>query len=95
MGPGGDGDVATGASRGANADAGEETREGIQAGGGEAIFVQADVSDEAAVRRAVASAVEAYGRLDSAFNKFGIFPTKQFEVISGGNGDGDRTDGTR
>lgn len=33
--------------------------------------------------------------LDSAFDKFGIFPTKQFEVISGGNGDGDRTDGTQ
>jgi NAD(P)-dependent dehydrogenase (short-subunit alcohol dehydrogenase family) len=56
----------------ANADAGEETREGIQAGGGEAIFVQADVGDEAAVEHAVARAVEAYGRLDSAFNNAGV-----------------------
>jgi NAD(P)-dependent dehydrogenase (short-subunit alcohol dehydrogenase family) len=53
-------------------DAGHETVERIRAEGGEALFVKADVRDEAAVRAAVAKAVEAYGRLDSAFNNAGI-----------------------
>jgi 2-oxoglutarate ferredoxin oxidoreductase subunit beta len=30
--------------------------------------------------------------LESAFDKFGIFPTSNIEVISGGNGDGARAD---
>lgn len=33
--------------------------------------------------------------LESAFDKFGIFPTSNFEVISGGNGDGARSNGSR
>jgi NAD(P)-dependent dehydrogenase (short-subunit alcohol dehydrogenase family) len=51
---------------------GEATVEQIRAKGGEAIFVQADVADEAAVRQLVQSAVDAYGKLDCAFNNAGI-----------------------
>ncbi len=51
---------------------GEATVEAIQAQGGEAIFVQADVADEASVRHLVESTIAAYGRLDYAFNNAGI-----------------------
>jgi NAD(P)-dependent dehydrogenase (short-subunit alcohol dehydrogenase family) len=51
---------------------GEAVAEGIRAGGGEAIFVCADVSDDGAVERAVARTLEAFERLDCAFNNAGI-----------------------
>jgi NAD(P)-dependent dehydrogenase (short-subunit alcohol dehydrogenase family) len=51
---------------------GRETVAMIEAAGGEAIFVLADVTDEAAVERMVAETVAAYGRLDCAFNNAGI-----------------------
>jgi NAD(P)-dependent dehydrogenase (short-subunit alcohol dehydrogenase family) len=51
---------------------GEATVEQIRAKGGEAIFVEADVADEASVRNLVARAVGEYGRLDCAFNNAGI-----------------------
>jgi NAD(P)-dependent dehydrogenase (short-subunit alcohol dehydrogenase family) len=54
------------------AEAGNQTVERIAAEGREAIFVEADVSDEASVKAAVAKAIEIYGRLDSAFNNAGI-----------------------
>ena len=54
------------------AEGGKETVERIRGGGGEAIFVQADVRKEEDVEAAVARTVEAYGRLDSAFNNAGI-----------------------
>jgi len=51
---------------------GEVTTEAIRSAGGEAIFVAADVSDDEAVERAVAQTLEAYDRLDCAFNNAGI-----------------------
>ena len=39
---------------------------------GECLFIQCDVTDDGAVRDAVARAVDAYGRLDAAFNAAGI-----------------------
>lgn len=39
---------------------------------GECRFIACDVTDDAAVERAVAQAVEIYGRLDAAFNAAGI-----------------------
>lgn len=39
---------------------------------GECMFIACDVTDDAAVQRTVAQAVEAYGRLDAAFNAAGI-----------------------
>ena len=55
-----------------NAEGGEETRQHIEDAGGEAIFVRADVTRESDVERAVARSIEAYGRLDSAFNNAGV-----------------------
>lgn len=55
---------------------GEETLESVKAAGGEAIFVQTDVSSETEVKALVDKAVQAYGKLDCAFNNAGIH--KQF-----------------
>jgi NAD(P)-dependent dehydrogenase (short-subunit alcohol dehydrogenase family) len=55
-----------------NADGGAETVRQIEELEGEAAFVAADVSDEAAVSRLVAQTVEAFGRLDFAHNNAGI-----------------------
>jgi NAD(P)-dependent dehydrogenase (short-subunit alcohol dehydrogenase family) len=51
---------------------GEATVGEIRQAGGEAIFLQCDVAEEASVRNLVERAVEAYGRLDCAFNNAGI-----------------------
>lgn len=51
---------------------GEATVEQIRQGGGEAMFVQVDVSREDDVKRVVDAAVKAYGRLDCAFNNAGV-----------------------
>jgi len=52
-------------------DEGEETVRLIQEAGGEAIFVQADVTKEADVKAMVDKAVGVFGRLDIAFNNAG------------------------
>src|SRR5947207_2241823 len=51
---------------------GRETVDRIEAAGGEAIFVPADVSRPGDVKRLVRMAVETYGRLDCAHNNAGI-----------------------
>jgi NAD(P)-dependent dehydrogenase (short-subunit alcohol dehydrogenase family) len=51
---------------------GEETIQLIQAAGGAAIFVPADVSRGNEVERLVKQGVETYGRLDCALNNAGI-----------------------
>ncbi|MBD2345429.1 SDR family oxidoreductase [Anabaena subtropica] len=53
-------------------DEGEETVRLIQDAGGEAIFVQADVTKEADVKAIVDKAVDVFGRLDIAFNNAGV-----------------------
>jgi len=55
---------------------GEDTLQRIKDDGGEAIFIKADVSSEADVEAMVGKTVEAFGRLDCAFNNAGIH--KQF-----------------
>ena len=50
----------------------EETVALIQAAGGEALFVSCDVTREADVQNLMARTIEAYGRLDYAFNNAGI-----------------------
>jgi NAD(P)-dependent dehydrogenase (short-subunit alcohol dehydrogenase family) len=52
-------------------DEGEETVRSIEEAGGEAIFVQADVTKEADVQAMVDKAVSVFGRLDIAFNNAG------------------------
>ena len=51
---------------------GEATVESIRAAGGEAIFVACNVTRDADVQQLMARTVQAYGRLDYAFNNAGI-----------------------
>ncbi len=55
-----------------NAREGEETVRLIRDGGGEAIFVRADVSQSADWQRLIGETVREYGRLDVLFNNAGI-----------------------
>lgn len=65
-----------------NVTGGEETVSLIEDRGGEATFVEADVTDDAAVERMVETAIEVYGRLDFAHNNAGIsgerVPTSEY-----------------
>ena len=60
---------------GRTVDAGERVVEEIRAGGGEATFIRADVSEAAEVQRLVQETVSAYGKLDVLFNNAGIGTT--------------------
>lgn len=51
---------------------GREVEAGIRAKGGEALYVRADIRDEAQVKAFVEAAIARYGRLDIAFNNAGI-----------------------
>lgn len=53
---------------------GSETVDIIEDGGGEAIFVETDVSDPEDVTDMVEETVETFGGLDAAHNNAGIFP---------------------
>ena len=55
-----------------NVDGGERTTRLIRDSGGDATFINADVSKATEVEALVNKAVEAYGRLDCAFNNAGI-----------------------
>lgn len=55
-----------------NAESGQATVAQIHAQQGEALFVQADVSQEADAQRMVAAALQRYGRLDILFNNAAI-----------------------
>jgi NAD(P)-dependent dehydrogenase (short-subunit alcohol dehydrogenase family) len=57
------------------ADAAEETADKITADGGRAVAVAADVTEAAAIERAVAMAVEVFGRLDVLYNNAGVDST--------------------
>jgi NAD(P)-dependent dehydrogenase (short-subunit alcohol dehydrogenase family) len=55
-----------------DADAGAETVERLRQAGGSALFVAADVTDEAALRAVVERAVQEHGRVDCAANCAGV-----------------------
>jgi NAD(P)-dependent dehydrogenase (short-subunit alcohol dehydrogenase family) len=63
-----------------NIEAAEETVKSIRAAGGKAIAVETDVADEASVQAMVASAVEAFGRIDVLYNNAGIMPNDDGSV---------------
>ncbi len=66
-----------------NAEAGEETLELVRQNGGEGTFVQADVSQASDVQKYIQKALEAYGKIDVAFNNAGILQKFQrFQDIS-------------
>jgi len=76
---------------------GRETVDRIEAAGGEAIYVRADVSRRGDVERLVRTAVETFGRLDCAHNNAGIegaapvgtefhtYPEESWEQVLGVN----------
>ena len=55
-----------------NADGGQQTVHMITENGGEATFVQVDVTSASAVEALISKTVETYGRLDCAHNNAGI-----------------------
>lgn len=55
-----------------DASGGEQTVASIRTAGGEAVFVPCDVTQEAQVQQLMARTLDAYGRLDYAFNNAGI-----------------------
>ena len=64
--------------------------EEVQAAGGQAIAVVADVSKEADAKRMVDEAVAAYGRVDVLYNNAGIMPEADHSVIDTAVDDWDR-----
>jgi NAD(P)-dependent dehydrogenase (short-subunit alcohol dehydrogenase family) len=61
-----------------NAAGGKETVAAIKAAGGDAIFLEVDVTEEASVNRAVADVVARYGPVTSLFNHAGSIVIKPF-----------------
>ncbi len=51
-----------------NRDAGKAAEQEIVRAGGEAVFIETDVTDDASVKRAVAAVIERYGKLDIIVN---------------------------
>jgi NAD(P)-dependent dehydrogenase (short-subunit alcohol dehydrogenase family) len=60
---------------------GKATVEQIREGGGEAHFVQADVSRAADVQRLYAEGEDVFGRIDALFNNAGIFHPDDASVV--------------
>jgi len=61
---------------------GEKVVSKIRSEGGEAIFVQTDVSKEEEVKRMVEKTVSTYGRIDVLFNNAGYMATKKLHETS-------------
>lgn len=78
-------------------DGGNETVSMIQAAGGDAIFIECDVTNEDSVNNLITKAVEIYGRIDCGINNAGIgglwtpthkYPTDNFELVMAVNATG-------
>ena len=63
-----------------NVEIGEETVRMIQEANGECIFLQADMLESAEIEEMIGRAIEAYGRLDYAFNSAGVGPAKNARI---------------
>lgn len=61
---------------------GEETVARVEAGGGRAIYVHADVARGADCGRMVAAAEETFGKLDVLFNNAGIMHSRDDDAVS-------------
>lgn len=57
-----------------NKEEGQKVADAIQADGGEATFIEVDVSNEEQVKNLVEKTVETYGRLDGALNNAALTP---------------------
>lgn len=65
-----------------NEDTAQETVLAIQANGGEAVAVKADVSNEADVKNFIQTAIDTYGQIDILFNNAGIYAPGTVEATS-------------
>ena len=63
-----------------NVEIGEETVRMIQEANGECIFLQADMLESAEIEEMIGRAIDAYGRLDYAFNSAGVGPAKNARI---------------
>jgi meso-butanediol dehydrogenase/(S,S)-butanediol dehydrogenase/diacetyl reductase len=63
-------------------EAAQQVADGIGVDGGSALAVRVDITDRAAVAAGIASAVEAYGRLDAYFNNAGMNAPMKFLDIT-------------
>jgi len=61
--------------------AGRETVAQVEASGGQATFIRADVSDEASAKAMVDHAIATYGRVDVLYNNAGVMPEADHSVI--------------
>jgi NAD(P)-dependent dehydrogenase (short-subunit alcohol dehydrogenase family) len=68
---------------GRSAAAGEAVAAGIRAAGGDAIFLECDVRDDASVQRAVQTALKTYGAIHVLFNNAGGSSNADGTVVSG------------
>ncbi len=66
----------------ANAERGEEAVQKLREAGGEATFLQTDVSDVGQIKALVDKTVATYGKLDYAFNNAGVAPMKPITDMS-------------
>lgn len=73
-----------------NVEGGEETVSDIEDAGGDAVFVETDVTDPEEIQGMVETAVDEFGRLDYAFNNAGIggaqaavadYPTEKWQAV--------------
>jgi NAD(P)-dependent dehydrogenase (short-subunit alcohol dehydrogenase family) len=64
-----------------NPETGEKTRQDIVQAGGQAIFIQADVSRASDAKRMVEAAEESFGRLDILFNNAGISHAQDDDAV--------------
>jgi dihydroanticapsin dehydrogenase len=63
--------------------AGRQSASAIAGNGGQALFVRADISDEASVRDAVAETTSRFGRIDILVNNAAAFVLKGLEATTG------------
>jgi dihydroanticapsin dehydrogenase len=63
-----------------DAQTGRAVAEHIQSKGGQALFVQTDVADEASIQRMVAEAVRVFGRLNILVNNAAVFVLRGIEA---------------
>lgn len=64
-----------------NLEAVHETAKLVEKQGGKILGIEADVSREESVRRAVAQSVKTFGGLDVLYNNAGIFPSDDHSVV--------------
>ena len=63
-----------------NSQTGEETAELVRKQGGEAIFIQADVTNNEDVERYVKATLDSYGQIDAFFNNAGVL--QKFSLLT-------------